>query len=178
MSFVGWSNLCKLVLLVCFALARLDPGYPAGANFPQSYDQYLRIKYGAAFGLLRIYGDYVFSFRVENQPNRNAKFQVILVNQTNFDRYMAGNSYFCINPESCGRITTDPVTGGFNGYRASNQSVWLVVQNRNFVDDANIRVAFRGASGGATGATGLAQDVYQTTKLEGGVGSLMGHGHH
>lgn len=45
--------------------------------------------------------------------------------------------------QSCGRITTDPVQGGWTVYRANNETIWLVVQNRNFVDDANLRVAFR-----------------------------------
>jgi len=137
-----------------------DAGYPK--NYPTPYDwgqNYVQVFYGVGFIVNSISGNYRLDYSVFNQPGRHAKFQVMVLNATNWQRYLNGFSYQCVNSggNQCNLITTDPITGNISGF-LNGEGLVFVVRNRNLIDPANIVIGWRivggsSTSGGSSGSS-------------------------
>jgi hypothetical protein len=98
---------------------------------------------GAAYGVANVYGTFMLSYNVVNQPGRNAKFQVLVFDRYNFGIYQ--NDTFnptCLNAQTCNVISTLPRSGQVSRLNSANDDIWIVVRNRNVFDNANLQVTF------------------------------------
>jgi len=145
------SFVCHYLLLRSFLFAfcsaesqapRYDPGFPALAYFPQQYDSYIRINYGAAYGVANVTGNFRYQYLVENQPGRSGKFQLYLLDARNWAYFNNGQSFQCINAASCQLIGTNARSATIDRIASSNDNFWLVIMNRNALSDANLHVKF------------------------------------
>lgn len=103
--------------------------YSAPVSVPQTP---YRLSNGAIFGVANIYGQYEFGYRVENQPSRNAKFQTLILNLTNYQNFVKGYNYQCINP-TCNQWGTPSKNGFFSTFVCGCSLIsvsWILVPCR------------------------------------------------
>eukprot|EP01128_Nolandella_sp_AFSM9_P011912 TRINITY_DN8807_c0_g1_i1.p1 TRINITY_DN8807_c0_g1~~TRINITY_DN8807_c0_g1_i1.p1 ORF type:complete len:282 (-),score=71.04 TRINITY_DN8807_c0_g1_i1:206-1024(-) len=146
------------LIAVCAVSANawfFEPGYPQSFYFPAYLDTNLGVSTGhaVAYQVNNIAGSFQFNYWVSNQPNRHAKFQVLVLNAANFHNFTNGYSYQCINyaQNQCQQGGTATKSGNFNGNLQFPESLFLVVLNLNFASTANIRVNFNVVGPGGPG---------------------------
>jgi len=113
--------------------------------FPQSFTGSANIKYGAAFGITNVTNSFVFNYNVSNQINRRDDFQVLVLDAPNWALYLKDTfPPTCLNPSACNIHGTQSRWGEINSRIAPGyaQDFWIVIRNRNLVQNSILTVRF------------------------------------
>eukprot|EP01130_Rhizamoeba_saxonica_P006994 TRINITY_DN2802_c0_g1_i1.p1 TRINITY_DN2802_c0_g1~~TRINITY_DN2802_c0_g1_i1.p1 ORF type:complete len:169 (+),score=30.14 TRINITY_DN2802_c0_g1_i1:410-916(+) len=139
------SLLSLLVVTLCIAYAAAQ-GRPYDnlytLQYPTTYSHSFQIRNALAIGTSGTYGSFIYKYYVSPTPGSHPKFQVLLVNQTNWNAWATGSNYYtCLNGNQCTISDDWSKSYEWSAYIPNYETFYIIIVNKNFSKNAKVDIS-------------------------------------